>query len=376
MIGIILAAGRGKRMNSYLPKVLHKINNKMMIERIIINMIKSDINKIYIIVSNNNYEIIKTHLLHYTKLEYVIQEEALGTGHALICFFNKVNIQNENLIICCGDMPLLNNYLFENMKKKSPFGICAFYKENPKGYGRIILDDLIKIIEEKDCNEKEKKINICNSGIYILPSNELKFVLSFLNNDNNQNEYYLTDTIKLIQEKFNLKCSVFILKETESILVEGVNSKTDLDYINTIFQPEFIKLKKEYLHMIPNVLSQLTDCEYNELNFIKQFEEIEKNKNIHTYIAYHKLIGVYGIGSLYIMPKFIHDCKNVGQIEDIVIDKNLHNEGLGKLLINFLIEIAKQNNCYKVILNSKKKNEKFYEKLGFISNQCQFEIRF
>lgn len=376
MIGIILAAGKGKRMNSYLPKVLHKINNKMMVERIIINMKKSNINNIYIIVSPENSEIIKMHLLHYTNLKYIIQEEALGTGYALISFFKQVNIQNENLIICCGDMPLLNNYLFENIKKKYPFGICAFYKENPKGYGRIILDDLIKIIEEKDCNEIEKKINLCNSGIYVFPSNELKFALSFLNNTNNQNEYYLTDTIKLIQEKSNLKCNIFILKERESFLVEGVNTKIELDNINRIFKPEFIKLKKEYLQMIPNLLSQLTDCKYNEFDFIKQFEEIEKNKNIHIYIAYNKLIGVYAIGSLNILPKFIHDCKNVGQIEDIVIDKNLHNEGIGKLLINFLTDIAKQNNCYKIILNSLEKNKKFYEKLGFISNQYQFEKRF
>jgi len=379
MIGIILAAGKGKRMNSDLPKVLHKINGTPMIERIIKQMYKSDIKDIYIIVNPYNIEIIKSNLYQYTDLNYVLQKEPKGTGDALMVFCDYFD-KKETLLICCGDMPLLSSDLFDRMQKQSPFCVCAFQKKNPHGYGRIVRQEnnTIKIIEDKDCNNLQKSIELCNSGMYIMPSESLKKVLPFLTNDNQQREFYLTDTIQLLQEKEKLHCNILILDYNESFIVEGVNSIGELDNINTIFNPDFRLLHEniEYLEQVPYILSELSYCEYNESLFRSRIQELQSNKNIKIYIAHHELVGIYAIGSLYLLPKFTYDCANVGQIEDIVIHKHLRSEKLGSLLINHLIKEAKSCNCYKVILNADDKNVKFYEKLGFTYKCSQLEIRF
>lgn len=378
MIGIILAAGKGKRMNSDLPKVLHKINGISMIERIIRQMQKTNIKKIYIIVNDQNIDIIKSHLYQYTGLNYVLQKVARGTGDALMAFCDNF-FQDETLFICCGDMPLLSSDIFDRMQKQSPFCVCAFQKKNPHGYGRIITEgDIIKIIEDKDCNNLQKQVELCNSGMYILPSISLKKVLPFLKNENQQQEFYLTDTIQLLQEQEKLNCNILILDYNESFIVEGVNSIKELENINSIFNPKFVLLHEniQFLQQVPDILSELSNCEYDESLFLSRIYELQSNKNIKIYIAHHELIGIYAIGSLYLLPKFTYNCSNVGQIEDIVIHKHLRNEKIGSLLIQHLIKEARSCNCYKVILNAEEKNFKFYEKLGFTNKCSQFEIRF
>lgn len=226
---LILAAGKGTRMKSELPKVIHKVNGIPMISKIIkvLNGLEPEEN--ILILGHKKEEVLK---VVGEEADYVVQTEQLGTGHAVIQAKEKLADYDGDVMILCGDTPLLREETLRNLynfhkESKAVTTILTSIYENPFGYGRIVKENgLVKaIIEEKEANEEIKKIKEVNAGVYCFNSKELFKALSKINNNNEKGEYYLTDVIG-IQVGEDKKVQSFVLEDNMEIL--GVNSKVEL----------------------------------------------------------------------------------------------------------------------------------------------------
>tara|TARA_Y100000389_G_scaffold134424_1_gene131876 strand:+ start:23 stop:1171 length:1149 start_codon:yes stop_codon:yes gene_type:complete len=231
-IVLIMAGGLGKRMNSELPKVLHLLKEKPLIVHVIETALKINPIKIGIIVGkyrNIIQETINQYLKDTSKIEYIIQPEALGTGHAIMCckdFFS--NYKNSSVTILSGDVPLIKSETLERLNislNNCEATILINKLDNPGGYGRIIIDrdQFVKIVEEKDCNDRERKVDLVNSGIYSFKTETIHNNISKITNNNKQNEYYLTDIFNFINKK-----SIDLLYLENKYEVMGVNTPEQL----------------------------------------------------------------------------------------------------------------------------------------------------
>ena len=242
----IMAAGEGKRMNSSLPKVLHKFNNIPMLVRIIIESLIIS-NKI-IIITGKYDELIKKTINEYIldeleleKLQYVQQQNSCGTGDAIKSTLHLYN-KNELVVILNGDMPLINSKLLNKFiydGTNNSIMVCNL--EKPTGYGRIIYENnnnnnnnnnndnnkFIKIQEEKDCSDEQKNIKIVNCGLYKFESELLLQYIPEINNNNNQKEYYLTDILEILINN-NYKIDTYLLDESDNKYIMGVNNQEEL----------------------------------------------------------------------------------------------------------------------------------------------------
>ena len=233
---IIMAGGLGKRMNSSIPKILHKILNKPMIVHVIKESNKLNPKKIMIVVGKYR-EIIEKTIKEYLDMntfpiEYIYQPEALGTGHAIQCCIEslKKNINSKTLILS-GDVPLLKyntmNSIITNVNKVK---ITTTEFENSTGYGRIIEKNSLfeKIVEEKDCTLEEKKIKKINCGIYVFDTEILCKYLPYLTNNNAQKEYYLTDIIEIIKTNEDINIDLYNISKENHYQIMGINTKEQL----------------------------------------------------------------------------------------------------------------------------------------------------
>ncbi|MGL4534327.1 MAG: bifunctional UDP-N-acetylglucosamine diphosphorylase/glucosamine-1-phosphate N-acetyltransferase GlmU [Fusobacteriaceae bacterium] len=225
---LILAAGKGTRMKSDLPKVIHKVNGVPMVKKIM-DILKEIGVEDNILILGHKKEIV---LEEVGQIEYVVQEEQLGTGHAIIMAKEKFKNYDGDVMVLCGDTPLLTSSTLKQLYKQhkesgSVTTILTSIYENPFGYGRIMKDGekVLGIVEEKEADEKIKKIKEVNAGVYCFNSKELFLALDKIENNNDKGEYYLTDVIG-IQVKQNKKVESFILQDNIEIL--GVNSKVEL----------------------------------------------------------------------------------------------------------------------------------------------------
>lgn len=242
----IMAAGEGKRMKSTIPKVLHLFKEIPMLIRIILEVIKLRPSKI-IVVTGKYDLLIKLTLQEFFEKEkllfildeiiFIKQEFPNGTGDAIKCTLNNYN-DDENVLILNGDTPLITFDLLKKFLENSDLILIKLLVSelnNPFGYGRIIYDDknnFIEIKEEKDCTEKEKKIKIINTGIYLFNSILLKKYIPLINNNNNQKEYYLTDIIKIIKlNDLDLKINTILIEEELKYQIQGVNTQEELKYL-------------------------------------------------------------------------------------------------------------------------------------------------
>lgn len=226
---LILAAGKGTRMKSELPKVVHKVNGIPMISKIIkvLNGLEPEEN--ILVLGHKKEDVLK---VVGEEADYVVQTEQLGTGHAVIQAKEKLADYDGDVMVLYGDTPLLreetlrNLYNFHKESGAVTTLLTSIY-ENPFGYGRIVKENgLVKaIVEEKEANEEIKKIKEVNAGVYCFNSKELFKALSKINNNNEKGEYYLTDVIG-IQVGEDKKVQSFVLEDNMEIL--GVNSKVEL----------------------------------------------------------------------------------------------------------------------------------------------------
>ena len=221
-----MAAGKGTRMNTELPKVLHKLNNKTMIEHVVDTTLKINPEKIIVVVGYKN-ELIKKQLNNYD-IEYVEQLEQLGTGHAIMQCQNALNNFDGDTLILSGDVPLitkktLSDLYKKHIKCKSKGTVLSATINNPTGYGRILRDgdSFISIVEEKDADKKQKKINEINTGIYIFNNQILFSNINQINNHNNQSEYYLPDVLPIMLKN---KYQITVCKTSNELEVKGINT--------------------------------------------------------------------------------------------------------------------------------------------------------
>ena len=240
-IVLILAAGEGKRMKSELPKVLHIVKGKPMIIHVIETAYSTKPKKIVVIVGKH-YQSIKNCIESYNiqNIEYVFQKDPLGTGHAIMsCNYLFLPNYNSKFLILSGDVPFIKKNTIEQLLiSHNNVSIIVTNLINPSGYGRIIKDydnNFIKIIEEKDCNDIEKNITTINSGIYLFNSILLDKYLNKINNNNANNEYYLTDIFKIIKDnEINIKFNLLELNLENQSQILGINDQNQLNYLNNL----------------------------------------------------------------------------------------------------------------------------------------------
>ena len=224
---IIMAGGKGTRMNSSLPKVLHKLNDKTLIEHVIEKAKKIDSNKIVIIVGYKHNQVIDH--LKDMNLEFVLQEKQLGTGHAIMQCEALMQSFNGHTLILSGDVPLITKQTLINLynyhiKNNSDATVMSAKINDPYGYGRIIRNGNLfeSIVEEKDANTNQKKINEINSGIYIFNNKILFNHIKKIKNNNTQKEFYLPDVLPVL------------IDNNYKILVYNSNNNDEIRGINTI----------------------------------------------------------------------------------------------------------------------------------------------
>ncbi|MEI7840453.1 MAG: bifunctional UDP-N-acetylglucosamine diphosphorylase/glucosamine-1-phosphate N-acetyltransferase GlmU [Methylococcaceae bacterium] len=233
---IILAAGKGTRMRSQLPKVLHSIGSKPLLRHVYDLSIGLENNTIHIVIGHGSEQVKKT--LADLPVNWIEQPQQLGTGHAVQQVSSQID-DNSMVLILYGDVPLLQaetlQLLLSETNEKT-LALLTVNLVNPTGYGRIVRDDsgkVLRIVEEKDATEIEKKIAEGNTGILAMQGKALKKWLSQLNNNNAQGEYYLTDIIALaVADGFEIAtCS----PESEDEVL-GVNDKLQLAHLERVYQ--------------------------------------------------------------------------------------------------------------------------------------------
>ena len=239
LAAVILAAGKGTRMNSNVPKVLHKVGGKSMIVHVI-NTAKSLGAEKIITVLGYKYAMIQKALENET-VDCVLQLKQIGTAHAVLQCRELLNNFQGNVLILYGDVPLtkvktLSKLLEVHAQKGAWSTILTTDLPDPTGYGRIIRNpdhSLMKIVEEKDATEEEKQIPEINSGIYVFDAQILFRLLPLVGNNNKQNEYYLPDVLNLIIQE---KGKVAIDKINNYIEIQGVNNTKQLTEVNERYE--------------------------------------------------------------------------------------------------------------------------------------------
>ncbi|MBW3041637.1 bifunctional UDP-N-acetylglucosamine diphosphorylase/glucosamine-1-phosphate N-acetyltransferase GlmU [Prochlorococcus marinus] len=224
----ILAAGKGTRMKSDLPKVLHSLAGKSLIDRVLSCTQRLNPNRRLIVVGHQA-NVVKDSLKNYQDLDFVLQQPQNGTGHAIQQLGTQLKGFKGELLVLNGDVPLLkeetlNSLLKFHKKSNASVTFLSASLESPTGYGRVITNEsglVSEIIEERDCTNEQRKNKLINAGIYCFNWQQLSDVLNLLSSKNSQNELYLTDTIKLLKKALHFEVD-------DPFEVKGINDRYQL----------------------------------------------------------------------------------------------------------------------------------------------------
>lgn len=244
---IILAAGEGKRMKSSTPKVLHKVCGKEMVNHVIDIMRKADLSSINVIVGKGADQVKAA--TSSREVTYSLQEKQLGTGHAVMCTKEFLKDKKGIVAIFTGDAPLIKECTVRSLVKfheegKFKASILTSKIDDPAKYGRVMRSgngEVEKIVECKDCNEQELKINEINAGMYVFDIESLIESLSKLSNNNAQGEYYLTDVIGILGQQGH-KIGAMVTDFQQTI---GVNSRAELAMTESILKERINNMHME-----------------------------------------------------------------------------------------------------------------------------------
>ncbi|MDO8953744.1 MAG: bifunctional UDP-N-acetylglucosamine diphosphorylase/glucosamine-1-phosphate N-acetyltransferase GlmU [Gammaproteobacteria bacterium] len=235
---IILAGGSGTRMSSNLPKVLHKLAGKTLLDHVIDSAeALPDVTEVFVVYGHLG-EMVLASMQHRQDVTWVEQKERLGTGHAVQQVLLLLNPANQVLILY-GDVPLISSNTLANFiaaTGKTQLGLLTAELPDPFGLGRILRDDhqqVLGIIEEKDASALEKQIKEINTGIYCVPAEFLLKWLPNLTNINAQKEYYLTDIVKMARDD---KVSINVSKPKQIEEIYGANTRIELAKLERIYQ--------------------------------------------------------------------------------------------------------------------------------------------
>ncbi|NIM96601.1 MAG: NTP transferase domain-containing protein [candidate division Zixibacteria bacterium] len=238
-VAVILAAGKGKRMKSDLPKVLQKLHGKPMVEYVINTAKELGVERI-ILVIGHRWEKAKKSLEHLN-VEFVVQEQQLGTGHAVLQTRELLSNFEGDVLILCGDVPLLRpdtlkQLVNEHRERKAHATVLTAVFDDPAGYGRVIRGKsglVQKIVEDKDATAEEREVREINTGTFCFDRASLFSVLENVRNDNKQGEYYLTDTFKLLLDQKRPIWAVVASDPSETV---GINSEEELERAEEILR--------------------------------------------------------------------------------------------------------------------------------------------
>lgn len=235
---VILAAGQGTRMKSKLYKVLHPVCGKPMVQHIVDQVRKLEFNRV-ITVIGHGAELVREQL--GDTVEYVLQEEQLGTGHAVRQAEPILANQPGITVVLCGDTPLIQSETIDALiqhheTSEASATVLTAYADDPTGYGRIIRDQngmLSRIVEQKDATDTERAIHEVNTGIFCFDNQLLFEGLQSVNNNNAQGEYYLPDVLQILQEKGH-DISAYMIDNFEETV--GVNDRIALSRAEQIMK--------------------------------------------------------------------------------------------------------------------------------------------
>lgn len=238
VVAIVMAAGKGTRMKSKKSKLVHKIYGKEIIRRSVENAKKSGVSEVIAVVGYQKEQIEE---VLGDSVKYAIQEQQLGTGHAVMQATKLLEGKTGKVLILNGDHPImrpetLKNLVEESNKRGESATILTMVHDGVIPYGKIIHDKegrIKEIVEHKDCNEEQLQIKEVNLGMYCFDIQELLVALKNLTNDNVQNEYYLTDVIKIMYDK-GLKTGSIVVSDNAEVL--GVNDRMDLQVLTKALQ--------------------------------------------------------------------------------------------------------------------------------------------
>ncbi len=241
---VILAAGKGTRMKSDLPKVLHPLHGKPMLGYVLDTARSLRPQKSVLVIGHQAERLLET--FRDWPGVFVEQSPQLGTGHALLIAQKELQAFQGTVLVLYGDVPLIEKGTLKKLieahrREKAALTLISTEPENPKGYGRIVRNSqghLLKIIEEKDATAQERRLREINTGIYCFDSEFLFSSLPQLTRKNSQKEYYLTDLVQIAQEK-NLPQSTFFHSRSEEVL--GINDRFELARSSQIVGQRILK---------------------------------------------------------------------------------------------------------------------------------------
>jgi len=227
-------------MKSDIAKVLHKVAAKSMIVHVI-ECAKKIVQNNVIVVVGHQAQTVKDEVAKYFKVDFAVQEQLLGTGDAVKTALPGLRDDIKDVLVLCGDVPLIQGKTLVNMvnQHKENFAkvsVLAVDVDDPKGYGRIVLDDqnqMLCIKEEADASEMEKTIKKINTGIYCFDKELLVSVIDEIKPDNNQAEYYLTDVIEIAQKRHE-KIRVVTMDDPNQVI--GVNTLDELEKVGHLIR--------------------------------------------------------------------------------------------------------------------------------------------
>lgn len=299
---VILAAGKGTRMKSTTPKVLHEISGKSMLFHAI-DAAKEISDDITVVLYHQAERIQKQIESHYKNIQFHRQdvETYPGTGGAM----KGIETKHERTLILNGDMPLITkNSLLALTSGDADINMSVIKLENPTGYGRVIIENekVLEIVEQKDCNEAQLCRQTVNAGIYAVNTSLLERFIPALSNDNAQAEYYLTDIVKMAVDENKIVHPVYVEEEE----FKGVNSKLDLATAEVIHQN---RIKKNL--MMAGVSMRLPDTIYIDARATFEGECILEN-------------GVSIIGASHIVSSHI-------KAHSVVEDSKITNSDVGPM---------------------------------------------
>lgn len=237
---IILAAGLGTRMESNKAKVLHKLLNQPMVLYVVETAMQVAGQNVILVVGNQA-EKVQAVVAKKANLIYALQEQQLGTGHAVLCALPHIPSHIREVVILCGDVPLISattviELVNEHLNEDRDVSLLAVDIEDPHGYGRILFDHdhrLCGIVEESEATEEQKRITIINSGIYCINREFLNVALPHISSDNAQGEIYLTDIIEIGYSQ-NRRVGAKLGRDPLEVL--GINTIQDLERVESIMK--------------------------------------------------------------------------------------------------------------------------------------------
>jgi len=300
---IILAAGKGTRMKSPKPKVLHEIANKEMILHVISLCNKIKYKNLFIVLSKDSNNI-KAVLPKNVKI--IIQKEQLGTANALLCAQEKIGKSKESLLVLYGDVPLLESSTIKKLiyKSKNNISILGFESMTPKGYGRIIAEKnkVLEVIEQKNLKGSEKNINLCYSGIFCGSAKSIYELLNKVKKNKTQKEFLLTDIFKIANEE-NISLSLTLANENE---VMGINNMYQLSLAEEKYQE---KLREKF--MMKGIILQKPETIYFSYDTkIESNVKIGPNNTFGKHVVIKKNVSIAASNN--IEQTVINDSASVG----------------------------------------------------------------